>query len=125
MKKLMFAVLAIAAITLTGCSKDDEPTSIAGTTWFEVDSERNGRYTFTSDTYCTYNMDSTPNSDGVEAVFQYELNYPNITLYCISTNLYIGLTNILLANQRGTIKGDEMTLYNDSTGDYLGVMKKR
>ncbi len=34
MRKFMFAVLAIAAITLTGCSKDDESNNpLSGTTW--------------------------------------------------------------------------------------------
>ena len=108
MKRVLFAILAMAAITFTGCGKD-EASSLNGTVW----TYGSDKLTFTSNE-CTSVMENF--FGDITIKYTYTYNKPNVRLKPKTSGW---------AELKGVVSGDIMRLTNVETGDSVGIYTKQ
>ncbi len=118
MKKFLFAVMAIVAVALAGCSKDENNApSLSGTVWEEVESNGTiARLTFQSAINCNVFVDIANSPLAVSNDYTYEYNHPNVTMYPTDPDN---------AELRGYIDGNRMNVVNTSSGETIYALTKK
>lgn len=117
MKKVMFAILAIAAIAFTNCSKnEDNATSLIGTVWVETDGSRTSKLTFKSDIECELITTISGSASAVAMQYTYEYSHPTVMAYP-KVNGY--------ATMKGIISGNTMNVINASTEKTIATLTKQ
>lgn len=124
MKKLFLSLLFLSVLSFfSSCSKEEEVPTMDGTVWVHFDDDNYGDHSY--DFIGTMAFDSSA-CTYTTSFFHLNLEY-STTYACTYNPPVVSMTSsgYGYADLRGTVTGDEMEVWNLSTGQSMGVFVKQ